>query len=693
MLDQYEMKEKLGEGGNGVVFHAIHRISQRPVAIKMLADSLLSDDRSLQRFHSEAKITCALDHPNIVKVLSFGISSENGSKPFVVMEFIEGKTLSEILQREQRLNLDRFQSVFSQVCSALQYAHSQGIVHRDIKPSNIMVVQEEHEWIVKLVDFGVARREVQEGQAAGEKITKTGALVGSPIYMSPEQCKGAAVDNRSDIYSLACIMYEAICGRPPFIAENPMTVLMSHINEMPPPMEQFLPKNTWLPPSLLQLITTCLEKDPAQRLQNASDLEQALGKCCAEELEAIKTRSQIRGLLENRSILIGFLIFVLIAAASIFAFQAQLAKNETAKNNLNLKDPFWRETERLQIKAESLHREGHAHFLESAKTYKEAIEKLKKFLQTHPGPDDERRAKRKLFNYTNHFARYSVEAKGYDRNELQNRRDALEAGKEILSKDSLELAEAQFDLARMLGRNRKASLQDLDEAYQLLIASNDIYKRKIVATQNASPEDAAEANSDLHINYSLLGLVCEKKGDPKQAISWCLKAQELKLVPGDAKYEEAIVCQERLVRAYCEANEKSKETESRKRLFAMTEANPDNFATKLLFLGDLFDFYADRNHLSEAKEVFAQIRKIMPTDAGPVLKARLVCHDARLDLMTGKRESALRSLERAEELLRPCSIRESNPILVWNLLRETYKGIGEDEKARACVATIIKLEK
>ncbi|MCC7531945.1 MAG: serine/threonine protein kinase [Candidatus Melainabacteria bacterium] len=232
LSDRYEIVSEVGRGGMGVVYKARHLKMDRTVAIKVLHGHLLEDLSSKKRFEQEVMATASLSHSNCVMVYDCDFSPSG--QPFLVMEYIEGVSLKEVLRQKGPLNVERFLSIFIQCCEGLAHAHSKGIVHRDMKPSNVMLVNDPDGGdLVKIVDFGVAKI-MPRNDGTLMELTRTGDVVGSPHYMSPEQCMGAAMDWRTDIYSLGCVMYEAITGRVPLLGENPYQAMYMHIHEMPP---------------------------------------------------------------------------------------------------------------------------------------------------------------------------------------------------------------------------------------------------------------------------------------------------------------------------------------------------------------------------------------------------------------------------------------------------------------------------
>jgi serine/threonine-protein kinase len=242
-------------GGMASVYRAHQPTLGRDVAIKVLSPFLAADPNFVQRFYEEARRTARLEHPNIVPIYDLGQAS-NGSL-FLVMRYIDGMTLQELLEIERRLAVPRAIRLIRQVGEALAYAHNRGIIHRDIKPSNIMIEAGDR---ATLMDFGIAKL------SEGGGITRPGLVVGTPKYLSPEQAAAEQVDSRSDLYSLGVVLYETVAGRPPFDSDSPRNLLQAHLLVTPPAPTQFNPA---IPAALEEIILKALEKDRAARYQSA----------------------------------------------------------------------------------------------------------------------------------------------------------------------------------------------------------------------------------------------------------------------------------------------------------------------------------------------------------------------------------------------------------------------------------------
>src|SRR5271170_5999751 len=273
LADRYEIMEVIGGGGMGLVYKARHRLMNRIVAIKMLHKHMVSSADALKRFQVEAQAASCLSLPNILTIYDFGLTDEG--QPFMVMDYLEGCSLGDIIEREGYLTVPRALDIFLQVCSGLAHAHSKGIIHRDLKPSNIMLVQSgEQPDFVKIVDFGIAKL-LRQTDRTPEQLTRTGEVFGSPLYMSPEQCKGKQLDPRSDIYSLGSVMYRALTGCPIFEGDEVIEFLFKQVSEMPQSFGTVAPKLA-IPKSLEASVFKALAKEPENRWQTMDDLKRAL---------------------------------------------------------------------------------------------------------------------------------------------------------------------------------------------------------------------------------------------------------------------------------------------------------------------------------------------------------------------------------------------------------------------------------
>ena len=259
--DRYEIEEVLGEGGMAFVYKAKDKQLQRTVAIKTLKPNYVNQEKFVDRFRREAQTAANLNHPNIVQIFDWGIDDE----PYFVMEYIEGNTLTSIISSNRTVGLNDILYIGSQVASGLKEAHKHGLVHRDIKPGNIMITPSGK---VKVTDFGIVSLQNEESD-----ITKTGAVLGTASYISPEQAQGKAVSFESDLYSLGTVLYELITGKPPFSGDSPIATATKHLTDKPEKLSIFRKD---LPKGLENAVLKLLEKKPSDRFKSAEDLRALL---------------------------------------------------------------------------------------------------------------------------------------------------------------------------------------------------------------------------------------------------------------------------------------------------------------------------------------------------------------------------------------------------------------------------------
>lgn len=262
---RYEIIELASEGGMAMVYKARCRMLDRIVAVKILKDEYSSDLNFVQKFKTEGLAAAQLSHPNIVNIFDVG---QEEDIYYIVMEFIEGETLKEYIQREAPLPVEQAITIATMICDGLQHAHEKGIIHRDIKPNNIIITET---GIVKVADFGIAKA------ISKKTITYGGNIVGSVHYIAPEQARGEPVTRTTDIYSLGCVLYEMLTGKMPFDAESPITVALKHIHDDPVPPRSF---NSEIPKALEAVVLRAMAKNPVQRFASANDLRSALLPYC-----------------------------------------------------------------------------------------------------------------------------------------------------------------------------------------------------------------------------------------------------------------------------------------------------------------------------------------------------------------------------------------------------------------------------
>jgi serine/threonine-protein kinase len=266
IADRYHVVRKLGEGGMGQVYLAEHVKMGRRSAIKVMNPSMVHDPDAVARFNREATNASRITHPNVCTIHDFGETADG--LIYLAMEFVEGESLTQLSAREGALAVPRAVDIFLQVAEGLQAAHDLGIVHRDLKPENIMLVRgRDGRDLVKVVDFGIAK--AIGGNEAGQKVTKTGMVVGTPEFMSPEQLAGDKVDGRSDVYSLALVFYQMLTGTLPFKAESAQEIMIKRLTDDPAPLAVTRPGAAF-PTGLQQILDTALAKLPAERYQQVS---------------------------------------------------------------------------------------------------------------------------------------------------------------------------------------------------------------------------------------------------------------------------------------------------------------------------------------------------------------------------------------------------------------------------------------
>jgi serine/threonine protein kinase len=300
--NRYEVGELIGAGGMADVFQGRDSRLSRPVAIKILRSDLARDPAFLARFRREAQAAAGLNHPAIVSVYDTGEeATAGGVLPYIVMEQVNGKTIREVIRSGERLPFGRAISVIRGILEALEYSHRNGIVHRDIKPANVMLTAAGD---VKVMDFGIARA-LDDASAT---VTHAWTVVGTANYLSPEQARGEVADSRSDIYSVGCLLYELLTGRPPFLGDTPVAIAYQHVSA------EFLPVselNEELPVGIDNIISGALSKDPLARYQSASEM--------LDDINRLDRGEEVQKKISNpkrRNLLIGAIVAALVLIAS-----------------------------------------------------------------------------------------------------------------------------------------------------------------------------------------------------------------------------------------------------------------------------------------------------------------------------------------------------------------------------------------
>ncbi|TML59331.1 MAG: Stk1 family PASTA domain-containing Ser/Thr kinase [Actinobacteria bacterium] len=257
--NRYRPERHLARGGMAEVYLARDALLDRPVALKALFPELSADRNFVERFRREAQAAANLNHPNIVSVFDWG---EQDNTYFIVMEYVDGPTLRDLLRHEGRLHPDRVADIGAEIAAALDFAHRAGVIHRDVKPGNVLLSPTGQ---VKVTDFGIARA----ARDAGDNLTQTGTVMGTATYFSPEQASGGAVDARSDVYALGVVLYELVVGQPPFAGDSPVAIAYQHVREAPVPPSRHNPD---VSPAFEAIVMKCLAKNPANRYASAEEL-------------------------------------------------------------------------------------------------------------------------------------------------------------------------------------------------------------------------------------------------------------------------------------------------------------------------------------------------------------------------------------------------------------------------------------
>ena len=309
---KYEITSMLGSGGMGSVYAAKQKDLKRQVAIKILQIPLANHESSKQRFEREAKLLASLEHEHLLKLYAVGFYAE--LLPYLVTELVDGRTLAQELQKTHRLPLSRVLNIGIQVCQAMEYVHKNKIVHRDLKPQNIMLQSGQQADFAKVLDFGLAR--IAVSGSGSNTITESGDVVGTPSYLSPEQCIGKRADARSDIYALGCVLYECICGTPPFVGDNAVGVMYLHCNQLLTPPSQLLNDRS-LEHTVDMVLLKALQKNPDDRFQSMQEFEDALKKLLYGD--SLRITVNLNNAQSSSSSIKSVLAFLLVSLV-VFAF-------------------------------------------------------------------------------------------------------------------------------------------------------------------------------------------------------------------------------------------------------------------------------------------------------------------------------------------------------------------------------------
>ena len=291
IAERYHIKKKLGEGGMGQVYLAEHVKMGRRCAVKIMSAALLNDPEAVSRFNREAANASRISHANVCAIYDFGETSDG--LIYLAMEFVEGRSLTDLLRETGPLPLPRAGGILAQAADALQAAHDLGIVHRDLKPDNIMVTTARGRDVVKVVDFGIAKATGTDSRS--QKVTRTGLVVGTPEYMSPEQLTGDPLDARSDIYSLGLVFYRMLTGVLPFKSESAQETMIKRLTDDPLPLAEALPGGRF-PPRLQQIMNRALARSAADRYATAAELGRNVAALAAAASSAVDTEGDTQAM-------------------------------------------------------------------------------------------------------------------------------------------------------------------------------------------------------------------------------------------------------------------------------------------------------------------------------------------------------------------------------------------------------------
>ena len=337
IFDQrYKIEEKIGEGGMGAVYKAIQLSTGKSVAIKVVSASHTQNEETIKRFQREVKLQTQLSHPNLVSILDF--SKTNEGEYYFVMEFVEGKSLSKCIKDSGQMELEEFMEITSQLCDGLEYAHRQGIIHRDLKGDNIIIMDLDHQLVVKILDFGLAKAVMEEDQQITSEITQMGSALGTPAYMAPEQAMGEVnkLGPHTDIYTLGVMLFQMLAGQLPFKASTPWGLMQKHIAEAPPSVRDF---NRSVPNAVSKIIIKCMEKEPDTRYSSALAIKRDLEKTTFAIQQDDKPdlsdsgESTVNIRAERSRALFRFVLFLLVVATMGGGIASYNSNPQLYKNN------------------------------------------------------------------------------------------------------------------------------------------------------------------------------------------------------------------------------------------------------------------------------------------------------------------------------------------------------------------------
>lgn len=325
--EKYQILDEIGKGGMGTVYRAKQILLDKIFALKVIPSHFLNEQLAV-RFQREARTMVALDHPNLARIFDFGIWL---NQPFMVMEYVDGVPLSKLIS-ERVIAPAQAVDLFSQVLAGLQHAHDQGVLHRDIKPSNIMVRRDNEHATATLLDFGIAKKiESEDSMMATHGLTRTGEMIGSPLYMSPEQARGEKLTERSDLYSLGCSLFESLTGTPPFVGKTAVETLFLHLDQIAPSLKEAALGRDFSP-GLEKFIRKALAKNPQDRFASADEMRMALSMCLQHSEQKLDNGGSGKKAFPLKTALALAATALLIAGGTAFyAYQNQKTAEENSQ--------------------------------------------------------------------------------------------------------------------------------------------------------------------------------------------------------------------------------------------------------------------------------------------------------------------------------------------------------------------------
>lgn len=534
---EFQLLSYVGEGGHGIVFKAFHKLLHTNVALKLIKNDGSADtEKQLERMQNEARVLAKLNHPNIVKVLQF-TQCKDGT-PLLICEFVEGRTLASFIQKSKHLSKEQLKMVFTQLLDALQYSHEHEMIHRDIKPNNIMIVtnNESKAVSVKLLDFGIAR-DFEQSLQTPLGLTRTIQITGSAPYMSPEQCAGQRVDARSDLYSVGCVLFECLSGRPPFTGETPVHTRYMQIHEAAKLPSQNTDAGLKSKTELYKVAIKALRKNPNERIQTAQLFkEEFVSACSASRFENSAGRQSQKMAFLNGA-LIGATSLALIALLAVITWRTTHQHNDsetlitapipksTSKRGLsaihNLVEVF-KASERMNVyKPGSI--EYQRRSLEAWDLINEAIPKI-------PRSDNS-------LLFAGWWLRFEIAQHLQEPDEI--RKSAETALKYCVSPDgkqTVEAAQCYAALAKCLIRryeleqtgDQSILLQAEEYAKHSLRLRQDLERGKYISLPSHDSLGVSDQSGGLWDPLETLVQIEDFKGNTQQSLQYALKVHELK---------------------------------------------------------------------------------------------------------------------------------------------------------------------